>query len=115
MLLNLLGAALISFGVFIIFLVIEGKEVTDEIAMGILLAGIGLMYVGWKLLTLPVEMDFFLKKTVGLITAAVGFFFAFGFPSTMSYQGKYHLGMVHAAVLFGLTFLVFGAWLLLFG
>jgi len=114
MLLNLLGAALISFGVFIIFLAIEGKA-ADQTVMGILLAGIGLMYVGWKLLTLPVETDFFLKKTVGLITAAVGFFFAFGFPSTMSYQGKYHLGMVHVAVLFGLTFLVFGAWLLLFG
>jgi hypothetical protein len=115
MILALIGAFLISLGLFALFLLIGSSKDDTKVMITIIVCSILIISGGFLLNIQKYTGDITTRIIYGIISFLIGLFFTFGFPSTMVYQGKYHKGMVHAAILFGLTFLIFGVWLLFFG
>ena len=103
---QLIGAALMGFALFLIFLSFElGRSDVEVIAIWLFCAV--LLIGGYHLLMLPVEAGAW-KLVIAALSTLFGIFMTFFYPTTYFTQSKFYRGMTHVGVLIGLTFLIFG-------
>ena len=111
MVLEIIGSAiLIAFGLFSIFISIEGK-VSDPRLMIILLIGVGCVIAGSWIIIETLTLAIVIRKIFGIILAAVGLFLLIGFPDIKDYQRP---EMSRLAIFMGLFIIIVGIYFLLF-
>jgi len=83
----------------------------DEYIFFLMLLGLGLFIGGFYLLKISVGMEVIKIKFLGLIMFAIGTFFIFQFPDSLSYQPGYFTSL---ALLIGFVFYAIAFYLLFF-
>ncbi len=109
MLLMIVAAILIAFGIFLLYFL--DRELEENKMYMVLFLGLALVALGIFTIFYAIPVELIKMKVLGLAMSVAGFWLAFKFPGATEVQGE---GFGLTGIILGLIILVIGLYLFIF-
>lgn len=109
MLLTIIAAILIAFGIFLLYFL--DRDIEENKMYMVLFLGLGFVVVGIYALFYSVPVELLKKKILGLAMSVAGFWLVFKFPGATEVQGE---GFGLSGIIIGLVLMIVGLFLFMF-